>query len=250
VGADHGDAAPADAEQVLGRGARRLDVLHRDVVGRAAEDALAEQHEGEGDVEQVDVVLTEAFGAEQDAVGQPQTLAGERGELAVAGRAGLVDDDADVVHGGRPDDGIRQLGEIVLAQLGDRQADDSGLAGTQAAGREVRPVVELRDRGEHPLAGRRTHVGVVVDDVRNGLDRDAGNEGDVMKRRRHERSLSSRARPSLAALSPTSGRRLARCPLDTSAHVSNSFLQRWKYNVRNRAHGCTDKDVHAKGIDQ
>ena len=58
---DDRDAAPADSDQVLGRRACRFDVVHRDVVGRAAEHPLAEQHEREVDVEQLDVLLAEAF---------------------------------------------------------------------------------------------------------------------------------------------------------------------------------------------
>ncbi len=181
VGADHGDAASADVDEVFGGGASGLDVLHRHVVGRAPEDALAEQDQREVHVEKVDILLAQPLGTEQDAVGEPESLAGQRREFAFAGRAGLVDDDPHAVHFGRPDDRVGEFGEVVLAKFRDRQTDDPGLAGTQATSGEVRAVVELRDRGEHALAGRRTHVRVVIDDVGHRLDRDAGDAGDVMR---------------------------------------------------------------------
>ena len=78
------------------RGTRRLHVVHRDVVGRAAEHPLAEQHEREADVQQLDVFLPEPLGTEEHAVGEPQPLAREHGDLALARRAGLVDDDVEL----------------------------------------------------------------------------------------------------------------------------------------------------------
>ena len=70
---DDGDAAATDLDQVLGRGPCRLDVVHRHVVGRPAEHALAEQDEREAHVEQIDVLLPEALWAEQHPVGQAQS---------------------------------------------------------------------------------------------------------------------------------------------------------------------------------
>ena len=57
------------------------------------------------------------------------------------------------VRAGRADDRVGQLGEIVLPQLGDRQADDAGAPGAQTARRQIGPVVQLGDRREHALAG-------------------------------------------------------------------------------------------------
>jgi hypothetical protein len=86
---------------------------------------------------------------------------------------------------GGANDGVRQFREVILAQLRNREADDPGLAGAQAARREIRPVVQLGDRTEHALARGRSYMREVVDDVRDGLDRDAGHPGDVVHRGDH-----------------------------------------------------------------
>ena len=61
----------------------------------------------------------------------------------------------------------------------------AGLAGAEAAGGEVRLVVQRRDGVQHPLPGRRPDVRVVVHDVGHRLDRHLGEPGDVVDRRSH-----------------------------------------------------------------
>ena len=67
-------------------------------------------------------------GTEHHAVGQPQPIAGQHGELALARRSGLIDDDmrrCDVAAARMI--AVGELGEVVLAQLRDRETDHAGL---------------------------------------------------------------------------------------------------------------------------
>ena len=185
VRADDGDAPPPGTQQELGRRPRRLDVLHRDVVGGPVEDPLAEHHQRVRHVEAVDVVLPHAERAEDEPVGHLQPRAAQELELAVAVAAGLLHEhhDAGLLSG--LDDGCRELGEVAQPEFGHRERDRPGAAGPQAPGREVRGVPELGDRALDPFPRGGPDVRVVVDDVRHGLDRHAREPCDIVQRRRH-----------------------------------------------------------------
>jgi hypothetical protein len=186
VGTDERDTPSPDGEQVFDRCLRGAHVVHGHVVRRAPEHALAEHDEGKGGAEQMTIVLSESFRAEQEPVGQPQTSgARDGGDLAVAVAAGLLDQDAEVVLLRGSDDGVGELGEVVLPQFGDGESDDSGAAGAQSSCGQVGAISQFLDGGEHAQPGGLPDVGVVVDHVRHGLDRDAGHARHVVHRRAH-----------------------------------------------------------------
>ena len=113
----------------------------------------------------------------------------ERSSFAVAVR--LLDQHAEAAALGGADDRIRKFGEVVLPQGRHREADHPGLPRSEAAGRHVRPVVQLADRGQHTFACLPPDMGIVVDDVGDGLDGDACRARDVMQRGPHESRPSS-----------------------------------------------------------
>jgi hypothetical protein len=171
---------------VLDRRTGALDVVHRDVVGRAAEDALAQQDEGVLHVVQEASVLgAQPFGAEEQAVGLPEPVR-QHGDLVVTVGAGLAHDDAEVpsLRGG--DHRVRQLGEVRLPQLGHGQADDPGPARPQTPRGQVGAVSQVGDGPLDPCTGVRVHVRVVVHHVRDGLVRDAREERHVPHGHTHD----------------------------------------------------------------
>src|SRR5690606_23095741 len=179
------DLPPAEREQVLGRGASSLYVLHRHVVDRAVEDALAEQHERVRDFEPRGIIRSECERAKQQPVGELAARAVEHLELTPAVAARLLDENDDVALVRRGDDLVGELGEVGEAQLRYGETDRPGATGAQGTRRAIGPVVELLDRRKNPRARRLAHVRVVVDDVRNRLERDARDAGDVAQGRAH-----------------------------------------------------------------
>jgi hypothetical protein len=116
------------------------------VVGGSAEDPLSEHDQREVDVrQQVAVLGAESLGAEEQAVGLGEPV-GEELDLVLAVASELSDDDAQPALGRRRDDGVGQLSEVGLPQLRDRQPDDAGAAGAQAARGMVRSVAQFCTR--------------------------------------------------------------------------------------------------------
>jgi dihydrofolate reductase len=64
----------------------------------------------------------------------------------------------------------RRLELVKAEQVGDDQANYSGPTRAQAPGRQVRPIVQVLNRGENLLPCLRTDVLVVIDDVGHRLD--------------------------------------------------------------------------------
>ncbi len=86
-----------------------------------------------------------------------------------------------VVLGGRVDDGGGQLGEVRVAELGQRERDDARTALPQVPCGEVGLVAQRVDGPLDPLAHGRCDVLVVVHHVRDGLDGDPRVRGDVLE---------------------------------------------------------------------
>ncbi len=80
-------------------------------------------------------------------------MSGQYRDLAFASGARLVHEYRDIPPLGRADNGVGELGEVVLTKLRDRESDDPGLARTQPARREIGAVVEFGDRRAHSVAG-------------------------------------------------------------------------------------------------
>ncbi|BDZ62602.1 hypothetical protein GCM10025873_23930 [Demequina sediminis] len=182
VRAHHGDPATALVDEVLGGRPRRVDVVHRDVVPVAAEDALAEHHERIVHLQRVRVVGAQLERREDQPVRELAPVRGQHVELVLAVRTRLLDEDHDPARLGGADHGVGELREVRQRQLREREADDSGATLTQAARREVHAVAELVDRLLHLVARGGTDVGVVVHDVRDGLHGHARERRDVVHR--------------------------------------------------------------------
>src|SRR5690606_23787563 len=69
----------------------------------------------------------------------------------------------------------------------DGERDHPGPATPQVAGRKVRAVLELGDDGLDACSRGGAHPTASVDDVRHGLDRDAGTLGDIAQAGGHGR---------------------------------------------------------------
>ena len=167
----------------------RRHVVHGDVVGGAAEDALAEDDQRKRDVQQLGIRFADVNRAEHDAVGQAKAATGDDIEFVLTHTVGLVDDHHEASLLRRHDDRVGQFSEIRLPYGGDRKADDTRLSRPKAASGEIGLVTELLDRHEHPVAGGRPHVRVVIDDVGDGLDRHARDASDIVQRGIHVASL-------------------------------------------------------------
>ena len=76
-------------------------------------------------------------------------------------------------------DAARHRGEERVGQVGNGQAHRGVGAGAEAAGQEVRHVVELLHRPADPVAGLLGDVRIVVEDPGYGLRADAGDTSDV-----------------------------------------------------------------------
>ena len=184
VGAERDDAASALREQVFGRRAGAVDVGHRHVVAVAVEQLLTEDHHG-ALREECTVVAVEAERAVEDAVDQLHARPTEDLELDVATAGDLLDEHGEPARTSLTHDRVGELREVGVAEVGDDEADHAGPAGAETPGREVGAVAEFGDRALDLGAGRVAHVRVVVDDVRDGFDRDARSCGDVVHRDRH-----------------------------------------------------------------
>src|SRR5699024_4102040 len=77
------------------------------------------------------------------------------------------------------DEVLGEIVEVAEHERGDGQGDDPAGPGAQLPCRDLGTVDDLQYRRAHPFAGRVAHMRVVVDDVRDGLDRDARELGDV-----------------------------------------------------------------------
>ncbi|GFH77243.1 hypothetical protein Sgou_19130 [Streptomyces gougerotii] len=112
AGAEEGDPAAAEAEQVADGLAGGGDVVDGDVVVGRLVLALAEQDEGGGAGAAGEVLGLQVDGAEDQAVDdlRPEALADQ--EFVLAQPRGVVDEHGVVVAGGGVDDGAGQFGEV------------------------------------------------------------------------------------------------------------------------------------------
>ena len=180
LGADRGDPAAAEPDQVGGDLAGGGHVVDHDVVGGAVVDPFAEQHHGQA-VQGGEVVGGERERAQDQAVDHVVADAAGGFALLFGAAAGLVDEDRPVVVGGGGDDVPGQLGEVGDVELGHGQGDHPGTPFAQVAGRQVGPVVECGDGLLDPGPGVGAYVLVAVDDVGDGLHRHSGPLRDVLE---------------------------------------------------------------------
>ena len=188
VRADEGDAASPRRDQVLGRGAGGLDVLHADVVVLGVEDPLAEEHERVGHTQRCGIRLLDAERAEDEPVGHGEARAAQQLELAGGVASGLLDEHDDAGGLGRRDHRAGEFAEVGEAEVGHGQRDGAGAAGAKASRGQVRLVAELGDRLFDTALRRRADVRIVVDDVRHRLDRDARDSRHVVQCHGHSSS--------------------------------------------------------------
>ena len=62
----------------------------------------------------------------------------------------------------------------------DQHANGKTALSAEAAGQEIRMVIELRDSGAHPEAGPLGNTRFIIDDCGDGLDGDVGKLSDVI----------------------------------------------------------------------
>jgi hypothetical protein len=190
LGADRGDAAPPPRDQVLDGLLGRSDVVDRDVVEVDVRDPFAEQHDRPLRRRRRQVARSEPERAQDHPVHQVGAHVVQRLEFTLAQSVGLFDQHGPGVLRRGGDDQARHLCEVRRLELGQRQRDQPRAAAAQVPGRQVRPVAELLDRPQDLLAGVRADVGVVVDHVRDGLDRHPCGCRDVSHRCCHGREHS------------------------------------------------------------
>ena len=118
VGAEDGDAAPAEAEQVLDGRACALDVVHRDVVARArrrcARRAGRAGRSTSSSRPRSSVPRCSGLKSRPSVCRRPFA---QHGGLVLTVRAGLADDHAQAAPLRGRDHRVRELGEVRLAQL-------------------------------------------------------------------------------------------------------------------------------------
>ena len=151
----------------------------RHVVGRPVVHPLAEQHHRRGVAAGGQLAATGGERADDEPVDELGAEAVHDQLLRVELAVGLVDEHRPAAPRRCLDDVPGELGEVRDLELRDREREDAGPAATQLPRCQVRPVVELAEGGVDLGPGARGHVRVAVDDVGDGLHRDAGQVGDV-----------------------------------------------------------------------
>ena len=76
-------------------------------------------------------------------------------------------------------DAARHRGEERVGEVGNGQADRGVRAGAEAAGQQVRHVIQFLHRPAHPLAGLLGDVRIIVEDPGYGLRADSGDTSDI-----------------------------------------------------------------------
>jgi hypothetical protein len=155
------------------------------MVRRSPEDPFAEQHEWYRHVEGIDIALAETHRAEEQPVSQLETPAAERLELLRTVAVRLLDQNAEATAIGGPNHCVGELGEIVLTQLRNREPDDARSSRPETACREIGTIGKFSDGAQDALTCLGSDMRVLVDDVRDGLDRDPRQPGDVVQRGPH-----------------------------------------------------------------
>ena len=193
VRANDGDA-PAPGLQQIRRGPfGALDVLGGDVVRAGSEDALAEQHKRVVHLQLVDILLPQFERAEDEPIDHRGLRAMQHVELLVTRIQRRLDEHAQPLLLGFGDDKRGQLGEIRHLQIGNRQCDDIRVPRAQRARGDIHRIPKAVDRLTHFGArGLRDEL-VVVDDVRDRLDRHPRRIGYIAH---GHRMLAFRMRPS------------------------------------------------------
>ncbi len=177
--------------------ARGTLVVDGHVVGALLQQ-LTEQHGGRGARAVAQVVRGQGERAWDDPVHEGGAEAGQRRQLMVAIRPGLMDQHGQGALLGLADHMPRQLGEVRDVQFGNDQGDDAGAALAQVTPGQVHPVAELFDGLAHHLPGPVGDMGVVVDDIGDRLLRHARTTCDVLDPGPCHRDLpASRARAGL-----------------------------------------------------
>jgi hypothetical protein len=101
----------------------------------------------------------------------------------------LLDLDTEPTLAGQGDEVVGHLGRERRRQVGQGHRDQVAPAVAQAAGGQIRYVIELGQGLLHPDPGFLADRGGAVDDIGDGLGRDAGAVGDIAQRRPLPRAL-------------------------------------------------------------
>nr|WP_231948632.1 hypothetical protein [Jiangella alkaliphila] len=183
-------AAPPAGQQVRNGLARRFAVVGADVIDLAVQLTVAYQHERVVGVADRHVLRRQRHRADDDAVSE-QLSPAQDAQLDVAVALRGLDQHLQPAAAGLSHHRGREVGEVPLVQARHRQRDGGRAAATQPLRDRVRPIVERRDARLNPLAGRRCHMRVAVDDVGHRPLRHPGMTRHVMHAHRHATRLRS-----------------------------------------------------------
>jgi hypothetical protein len=182
--ADVGDGAPAGIEQMRRRELSHLLVVGEHPVALDRRVIVAIDHDHRGAVlnqvlQDVGVARSGRRG-DDDAVDLAAAEHRELGPLLVRILAGAAEQQAVAANARHRLDAGDDFHEEGVHQVGDHDAEGVGAAQAEASGNGVSLVAELVHLGEHPRAGRRADVVVVVEHFRDGGDRDPELAGDAL----------------------------------------------------------------------
>ncbi len=207
--ADEGQASTPGLDQVRGRLEGGPHVVDPHVVAALREllgQVLADEHGGlAGALHPSELLLLEHQRVEDHPVTEHPVEALEHVPLGLGAARGGVEHDGLAAALRFVDELLGEVGEVGEAQRGHREGDHLRGARAQVLSGDLGAVAHLQDRLAHLLAGRVAHVRVVVDHVRDGLDRHARQLGDIAQRGR-ALTAGGRASGHGSILAPSPGR--------------------------------------------
>ena len=174
------DAGSTGGDEVFGGEDADLVVVRADEVGVEVGVGSIEQDEGRallGDPAEVDGGgLAGGYDEGVEAIGHEVLDLGLfEGGVAVGGG----DDEEEVVLAELGGEGLGDLSEEGVDEVGDDEADEFAVAGDEGAGHEVGAVVELFDAREDLVPCLDGDVGMVAEGLGDGDDGDSESLGDV-----------------------------------------------------------------------
>ena len=193
-----GDARVAGFDQVSGRPEGAVRVLDEDARHAYARHVLVQKHHVAVPVEVGgERAVVRTVGQHQETVDVPVPQPFEAGDLPVAGAPGARHQHRIAVPLGLVLGRRGQFGEERIGDLGCHQPERFGRAKAQAAGEEVRPIVQLLHRRVDARGRVERQFDPVVQVARHGRGRDAGLPRDILNRAhfhlRPTRSLAGQA---------------------------------------------------------
>jgi len=189
---DTGDAAVAEAGEVVDGNERAMIVIRADEVGiEAWEGGVdADERDAAAAEAQEDVAALAAVGDREhdDAIDAVLAEEGDAAGLFVFFIVGLAEEDvvAGVVGGGF--DAMDDVWEIGVGEIGDEDTDHAGAPALEGAGSVMGVVVKFFCGAEDAGAGGGVVAGVFAGkDIGDGAGGEAGGGGDIAERDGHER---------------------------------------------------------------